>query len=70
MPASSIGRAAQESRKNVICGAEVIVLQAVEQFVLYTGMRPNPATIANAASFAHGPDLARLIGALSQEKVR
>lgn len=67
MPASPIGRAAQESRKNVICGAKVIVLQAVEQFVLYTGMRPNPATIA---SFAHGPDLARLIGALSQEKVR
>lgn len=51
----------------MICGAKVIVLQAVEQFVLYTGMRPNPATIA---SFAHGPDLARLIGALSQEKVR
>lgn len=70
MPASSIGRAAQESRKNVIYGAQVIVLQAFEQFVLYTGMRPNPAPIANAASFAHGPDPARLIGALSQEKVR
>lgn len=63
-------RAAQDAGKTVICGAEVIVLQAVEQFVLYTGMRPDAAAIADAASFAHGPALGELIGALSQEKVR
>lgn len=35
-----------------ISGAEVIVLQAVEQFVLYTGQRPNDALIDEAAAFA------------------
>lgn len=60
-------RAAQAAGKTVICGAEVIVLQAVEQFVLYTGIRPEPDAIRQAAVFAHGPELGGLIGA--QEKV-
>lgn len=38
--------------KNCISGADVIVLQAVEQFVLYTGHRPEPTLIARAAAFA------------------
>lgn len=38
--------------KPVITGAEVIVLQAVEQFVLYTGVRPDAALIARAAAHA------------------
>jgi shikimate dehydrogenase len=38
--------------KPVITGAEVIVLQAVEQFVLYTGVRPDEALIARAAAHA------------------
>lgn len=38
--------------KPCISGADVIVLQAVEQFVLYTGIRPEPALIARAAAFA------------------
>ena len=38
--------------KPVITGAEVIVLQAVEQFVLYTGVRPDEALIAKAAAHA------------------
>jgi shikimate dehydrogenase len=45
-------RAARAQGKAVVTGAEVIVLQAVEQFVLYTGVRPNADQIARAAAFA------------------
>lgn len=45
---------ARELGKPVITGAEVIVLQAVEQFVLYTGVRPEAGLIAEAAAFARG----------------
>jgi shikimate dehydrogenase len=45
-------RAARASGKQVISGAEVIALQAVEQFALYTGVRPGAALIARAAAFA------------------
>lgn len=38
--------------KRLISGSEIIVLQAVEQFVLYTGLRPSDAQIAQAAAFA------------------
>jgi len=38
--------------KTTISGAEVIVLQAVEQFVLYTGVRPGSELIEKAATFA------------------
>jgi len=38
--------------KPLISGADVIVLQAVEQFVLYTGVRPTDDLIARAAIFA------------------
>jgi shikimate dehydrogenase len=38
--------------KPCISGADVIVLQAVEQFVLYTGLRPEPDLITRAAAFA------------------
>lgn len=41
--------------KKTISGADVIVLQAVEQFVLYTGQRPDEALIARAAAFARQP---------------
>ena len=51
--------AAQAAAKPIISGAEVIVLQAVEQFVLYTGIRPTPAQILAAARLAHGDALAR-----------
>lgn len=33
-------------------GTEVIVLQAVEQFELYTGIRPDDQLVAEAAAFA------------------
>lgn len=35
-----------------ISGADVAVLQAVEQFVLYTGVRPQPHQVEEAAAFA------------------
>ena len=43
---------AQQKGKQTISGAEVIVLQAVEQFELYTGVRPDNQLIAEAADFA------------------
>jgi shikimate dehydrogenase len=45
-------KAATALGKPVITGAEIIVLQAVEQFVLYTGVRPTQDQIAAAAAFA------------------
>ena len=40
--------------KTVFTGAEVIVLQGLEQFVLYTGVRPDAGAVARAAEFALG----------------
>lgn len=45
-------RLANALAKPTISGAEVIVLQAVEQFVLYTGQRPEPNLVERAAAFA------------------
>ncbi|MFO7691112.1 MAG: shikimate 5-dehydrogenase [Cryobacterium sp.] len=36
----------------VITGAEVVALQAEEQFVLYTGIRPTPDQVARASAFS------------------
>jgi shikimate dehydrogenase len=41
--------------KKTVTGAEVIVLQAVEQFVLYTHRQPDAALIERAAAFARQP---------------
>lgn len=49
---TSFIRYATQHGKRTISGAEVIVLQAVEQFELYTGLRPNDTLIAEAAAFA------------------
>ena len=45
-------KAARAASKAVITGAEVIMLQALEQFVLYTGVRPSPEQAARASQFA------------------
>jgi shikimate dehydrogenase len=45
-------RAARAAGKTVITGAEVIALQAAEQFELYTGVRPSPAQVQAAAAHA------------------
>ncbi len=45
-------RAAQAAGRPVITGAEVIALQAAEQFALYTGVRPTPEQVARASEFS------------------
>jgi shikimate dehydrogenase len=47
-------RAARSVEKVVITGGEVVVLQALEQFTLYTGLTPTPGQVAAAAQFALG----------------
>jgi shikimate dehydrogenase len=54
-------RAARGAGKAIVSGAEVIVLQAVEQFVLYTGIRPTAEMVYAAALFAHGPAVAEAL---------
>ena len=44
--------AARRAGKQVITGAEVIALQAAEQFWRYTGMRPTPEQVAAASAFS------------------
>ncbi|MFT3719384.1 shikimate 5-dehydrogenase [Pseudorhodoferax sp.] len=51
-PETPLLRAARRLGRPVIGGDEVSVLQAVEQFVLYTGVRPDAAQIAAAAAHA------------------
>lgn len=45
-------RAARAAGKKVITGAEVIAIQAEEQFVLYTGVRPTPEQVRAASEFS------------------
>jgi len=45
-------RRARAQDKQVIVGAEVIALQAVEQFVLYTGVRPSDDQVRRASEFS------------------
>ncbi|WP_267394761.1 MULTISPECIES: shikimate 5-dehydrogenase [unclassified Sphingomonas] len=47
-------RAAAAAGKQRITGAEVAMLQALEQFVLYTGVTPSDEQVAIAADFARG----------------
>ena len=47
-------RYARTQGKKVITGAEVFAIQAVEQFVLYTGIRPNDEVFQQAAKHARG----------------
>lgn len=44
-------RAAREAGKQVITGAEVATIQALEQFVLYTGIRPTEEQVKDAEAF-------------------
>ncbi|MBJ6122717.1 shikimate 5-dehydrogenase [Sphingomonas mollis] len=47
-------KAAGAAGKRRITGAAVATLQALEQFVLYTGVRPGDAQVAEAEAFARG----------------
>ena len=53
-PETPLIRYAKTGGKAVITGAEVITLQAVEQFVLYTGVRPTEEQIHRASEYARG----------------
>ena len=44
--------ASEHSCRELVTGADIIVRQAVDQFVLYTGLTPAPDQIAAAAAFA------------------
>ncbi|WP_309082133.1 shikimate 5-dehydrogenase [Zhihengliuella sp.] len=44
-------RAARDAGKRVITGAQVMTLQALEQFVLYTGITPTDEQVAAAEEF-------------------
>ena len=44
-------KAAREAGKQVITGAEVATIQALEQFVLYTGIRPTEEQVRDAEAF-------------------
>ncbi|MDH6235716.1 shikimate 5-dehydrogenase [Cryobacterium sp. CG_9.6] len=44
--------AARTAGKTVITGAEVAAVQAEEQFVLYTGVRPTPDQVRRASEFS------------------
>jgi len=45
-------QAASRLGRQRISGADVAVLQALEQFVLYTGIRPDDGQVAKAAGLA------------------
>ncbi|MDH6680629.1 shikimate dehydrogenase [Rhodococcus sp. LBL1] len=51
-PDTPLVRVATAHGKTVITGAEVIALQAAEQFALYTGVRPTDEQIRRASAFS------------------
>ena len=51
-PETPLIRLATKLGRKTISGAEVIALQAAEQFVLYTGVRPESQLVKAAAAFA------------------
>lgn len=50
--ATPLVRLARTMQRQVITGAEVIALQAAEQFALYTGVRPAAELVARASAFS------------------
>jgi shikimate dehydrogenase len=47
-----LARISKDYGKNVITGFEITILQALEQFKLYTGVSPTPEQARRAAAFA------------------
>ena len=43
---------ARAQGRPVVTGLEVVALQALEQFVLYTGVRPSPEQVQAAVAYA------------------
>ena len=62
-------RRARANGARVITGAEVQALQATEQFVLYTGIRPTDEQLARAAEFSRaGEGLPLALGEVPEEE--
>lgn len=55
-PDTPLVRLATDEGKTVITGAQVIALQAAEQFALYTGVRPSADHIRRASEFSRARD--------------
>jgi len=53
-PETPLIRRTRALGKSVITGAEVFAIQAVEQFALYTGVRPDDELFLRAAAYARG----------------
>ncbi|WP_230483797.1 shikimate 5-dehydrogenase [Sphingomonas sp. Leaf21] len=51
-PETRFLRTAQAMGKRIITGTQVATIQALEQFVLYTGVRPTDAQVVEAADYA------------------
>ncbi|WP_281182129.1 shikimate 5-dehydrogenase [Aldersonia kunmingensis] len=51
-PDTPLVRTARDLGKTVVSGAEVIALQAAEQFALYTGVRPTREQIERASAYS------------------
>ncbi|MET4595427.1 shikimate dehydrogenase [Sphingomonas sp. PvP107] len=51
-PETPLLREAAAAGKRCITGTEVAIIQALEQFILYTGVTPSAAQVADAAAFA------------------
>lgn len=51
-PETPLVRAGRAAGAKVITGAEVIALQAAEQFVLYTGVTPDPELVRRASEYS------------------
>jgi shikimate dehydrogenase len=51
-PETPFLHAARAAGKHVVTGTEVATLQALQQFILYTGVTPGDAQVADAAAFA------------------
>ena len=51
-PETPLIRYARAAGKSVITGAEVVTLQAVEQFALYTGVRPTAEQVRRASEWS------------------
>ena len=53
-PQTPLVRLGVELGLTTLTGAEVIAVQAAEQFVLYTGVRPSPDQVRRASEFSRG----------------
>ena len=58
-PETPLIRAARDLGKQVITGAEVIAIQALEQFVLYTGQHPTGEQVQQAIAYAGAAPVAQ-----------